>query len=205
MAMQQQVNLYQPMFRKQKKVFSSSSMLGVLVLAFVIFGAVFGFARWNVHSLAQQSETMKSQHTTELARLESLSKRFPVKKKSRRLEDDLKKLQKERQAKQYLVKTLTDRSIGNSDGFSEYLVGVAKHRVQGMWLNRLELTQGGNVIGIYGSTLRPELVPQFLQALAAEDSFRGSNFQVFAMQRDDENQNKVDFSLRTVSTSGAQE
>jgi len=202
MAVQQQINLYQPMFRKQKKVFSSSTMLAVFVLAIVVFGGVFGFARWNVYSLEQQSENMKVSHAAEIARLEALSKKYPVKKKSLRLEDELKKLQKERKAKQYLVSTLSNRTIGNSDGFSDYFVGVARHRSKGMWLNRLELAQGGKVIGIHGSTLKPELVPQFLQSLAAEDSFRGSQFRVFSMQRDSENQNKVDFSLRSVTGAG---
>jgi len=203
-AVQQQINLYQPMFRKQKKVFSASSMLGVFVAALIVFGGVYGFASWNVYSLEQQSETMKQEHARELVRLEELSKRYPVRKKSKSVEQQLKDLQKERQAKQYLVNTLSDRSIGNSDGFSEFFVGIAKRRLPGMWLNRLELGQGGNVIGIYGSTVKPELVPQFLQELAAEDSFQGSNFRVFSMQRDSANVNKVNFSLRTVAGGGAQ-
>ena len=199
MAIQQQINLYQPMFRKQKKVFSSSSILFIFIAAMIVFGGVYGFAQWNVYALKQQSETMQQQHKRELARLEELSTRYPVRKKSKQVAEQLQVLQQERKAKQYLVNTLAGRSIGNSDGFSEYFVGIAKHSLPGMWLSRFELGQGGNVIGIYGSTLKPELVPQFIQALAEEDSFRGSNFNIFSMQRDSENRNKVNFLLRTVS------
>ena len=198
MAIQQQINLYQPMFRKQKKVFSASSMLGVFVAAMIVFAGVYGFAHWNVYTLEQQSELLQQQYVQEEMRLEELAKRYPVKSKSKRVEQQLKDLQRERQSKQYLVNTLIGRSIGNSDGFSDYFAGIAKQRLPGMWLTRLELDAGGDIIGIYGSTLKPELVPQFLQALAAEDSFRGSSFRIFSMQRDAEKDNTVSFALRTV-------
>jgi len=199
MAIQQQINLYQPRFRKQEKVFSASSMLVVLVAAILFFGGVYGYAKWNVVALAAESQRIQQQQLKELSRLESLVKRYPVKKKSRLLAKRLEELKNERKAKQFLVQTLSSRSIGNSEGFSSYFAGIARQSVSGMWIKRLELEQGGDVIGIYGSTLKPELVPQFIQALSSEESFVGSQFKIFNMQRDIDNKSAINFSLRSIS------
>ena len=204
MAMQQQINLYQPRFRKQEKVFSASSMLMVLVAAMVVLIGVYGYAKWNVVALANENERLQQQQVKEIARLDGLSKKYPVKQKSRLIEQQLKDLQGEKKAKQYLVNTLSGRSIGNSNGFSSYFVGIARKHIKGMWIRRLELDNGGDVIGIYGSALEPELVPQFLQALSEEESFAGSQFQIFNMQRDEDNSAAIKFSLRTVLAGDSQ-
>jgi len=203
MAIQQQINLYQPRFRKQEKVFAASSMMIVLIAALLVFTAVYGYAKWNVIALVKESQRIQQQQLQEITRLESLVKRYPVKGKSQALERTLLELQNERKAKQFLVKTLSDRSLGNSEGFSGYFAGVARQNKPGMWINRLELESGGDIIGIYGSTLKPELVPQFIQALSREESFTGSEFQIFNMQRDKSNNAAVNFSLRT-APGGAQ-
>lgn len=198
MAIQQQINLYQPRFRKQEKVFAASSMLTVLIAAILFFGGIYGYAKWNVIALANENDRLQQQQTNEVKRLESLALRYPEQKKSRLLAQQLEDLQSERRAKQFLIKTLAGRSIGNSAGFSSYFAGVARQNISGMWVDRLELASGGDVIGIYGSTLKPELVPQFIQALSAEESFTGSQFQLFSMQRNKNNSAVVNFSLRTV-------
>ena len=198
MAIQQQINLYQPRFRKQEKVFSAESMLVVLVAAMVVLVGIYGYAKWNVVALANEKVRIQEQQVKEIARLEALAIKYPIKRKSRLIEQQLKDLQSERKAKQYLVDTLSGRSIGNSEGFSSYFAGVARQHLKGMWLHRLELESGGDVIGIYGSTLKPELLPQFLQALSKEDSFIGSKFQIFNMERDKENATAINFSLRTI-------
>ena len=204
MAMQQQINLYQPRFRKQEKVFSASSMLMVLVAAMVVLIGIYGYAKWNVVALANESERLQQQQVKEIARLDGLSKKYPVKQKSRLIEQQLKDLRGEKKAKQYLVNTLSGRSIGNSNGFSSYFAGIARKHIKGMWIRRLELDNGGDVIGIYGSALEPELVPQFLQALSEEESFAGSQFQIFNMQRDEDNSAAIKFSLRTVLAGDSQ-
>ncbi|WP_126452401.1 PilN domain-containing protein [Sulfuriflexus mobilis] len=196
---QQQINLYQPIFRKQEKVFSARTMLFVFVGSIVFFTGIYAYARWNVYDLAHQSERLQQQYVGEVARLEDLSRRYPAKQKSRQIEEQLAELKKERRAKQFLLKTLSSRSIGNDKGFSAYFEGVARQRPEGMWLRHFELEEGGNVIGIHGSSLKPELVPEFLQRLAGETSFSGSSFRIFEMKRDTDNPAAINFSLRSIS------
>jgi hypothetical protein len=196
---QQQINLYQPIFRKQQKVFSARTMLFVFVGTIVFFAAIYGYARWNVHSLVAESEKLARQHATEMKRLDDLARRYPAKQKSELVETELENLTNERKAKQFLIKALSGRSIGNDEGFSSYFEGMARQRPAGMWLRRFELEQGGQIIGIHGSSLQPELVPGFLQRLSEEPAFDGSSFRIFQMQRDKNNAAAVNFTLRSVA------
>ncbi len=134
-----------------------------------------------------------------MGRLESLGQKYPVKRKSRSLEAELARLQKERDAKSQLVALLAGRSIGNTSGFSNFLEGVARRRVPGMWVRGLTLADGGTHVGIQGSTLEPELVPRFLQALAHERSFEGTEFHTFEMVRPKDDTVRIDFALETIS------
>jgi hypothetical protein len=174
-------------------------MLFVFVGTVVFFAAIYGYARWNVFSLVAESEKLAQSHVSEMKRLDELSRRYPVKQKSRQIETELENLKKERKAKQFLIKTLSGRSIGNDEGFSSYFEGMARQRPAGMWLRRFEVEQGGEVIGIHGSSLQPELVPEFLQRLSEEASFGGSSFRIFQMQRDENNAAAVNFTLRSVA------
>ena len=195
---QQQINLYQPIFRKQEKVFSARTMLMVLVATIVLFSAIYGYARWNVFTLVEESEKLAVSYQSETKRLDDLARRFPIKQKNRKVETELDNLKNERKAKQFLIKTLSGRSIGNDEGFSSFFEAMARQRPTGMWLQRFEIEQGGQVIGIHGSSLQPELVPEFLQRLSEESSFDGSSFRIFRMQRDKENTAAVNFTLRSV-------
>lgn len=195
---QQQINLYQPIFRKQEKVFSARTMLIVFVATIVFFSAIYGYARWNVYSLVAESDKLAVSYQSEVKRLDDLARRYPVKQKNRQVETELDNLKHERKAKQFLIKTLSGRSIGNDEGFSSFFEAMARQRPAGMWLQRFEIEQGGQVIGIHGSSLQPELVPEFLQRLSDESSFDGSSFRIFRMQRDKENAAAVNFTLRSV-------
>lgn len=198
MSIQQQINLYQPIFRKQEKVFSARTMLIVFVVTLVFFSAIYTYARWNVYALIDESDKLAMTHEREVKRLDDLGRRYPIKQKNRAVESDLDMLKKERKAKQFLIKTLSDRSIGNDKGFSSFFAAIARQQPAGMWLQRFEIEQGGQVIGIYGSSLRPELIPEFLHGLSEEASFEGSSFKIFRMQRDENNKTTVNFSLRSV-------
>lgn len=196
--MQQQVNLYQPIFRRQEKRFSAKKLLGLFVGAAFFFTAVYGYARWNVHALETQLVDSQNQYNTELKRVDELSRQFPVKRKSSSLEKKLARLRTERDAKQTLIGLLRGRSaLGNVEGFSGHMEGIARQRVDGMWVTGFHLDGGGERIDIQGSSLRPELVPKFLQNLSAENSFTGAEFRVFKMQRDEKNRAAIDFVLQT--------
>jgi hypothetical protein len=201
--MQQQINLYQPLFRRQEKLFSAKKLLGLFVGAALFFTAIYAYARWNVYALETQLVEMNKQYDRELKRIDELSRQFPVKQKNIVMEQQLTALRLERDAKQTLIGLLRGKSaFGNVEGFSGHMEGIARQRLDGMWVTGFNLGSGGESIDIHGSSLSPELVPQFLQKLSAEPSFTGAEFRVFKMQRDEKNRAAIDFVLQTEQGSG---
>jgi type IV pilus assembly PilN-like protein len=73
------------------------------------------------------------------------------------------------------------RGQQNKGGFSPYLQGLAKARVEGLWLTNINL-QGGSggaadQLTLKGTTVNPRLVPKLLQGLAELPAFQGKRFQ----------------------------
>jgi cell division protein FtsL len=199
--MQQQVNLYQPMFRRTEKKFSAKKLLGLLVGSALFFTAVYGYVRWDVYKLESQLTELENQYQNETRQIEELNKQFPLIRTTGKIEKQLASLRAEREAKRNLIALLQGRSaLGNIEGFSSHMEGIARQRVDGMWVTAFQLNDGGEQIGIVGSSLQPELVPKFLQNLSAENSFIGTEFRVFRMQRDKEQTAAIDFELLTTQT-----
>lgn len=193
----QQINLYQPMFRKQEKIFSAVTIaqsLAVLVVGLAMF---YGYSVWNVNNLRSEVVNQQRLQAEVLAKIESLSKQYPLRQKSKLLEARVLTLQQELQAKQALLKVLSDTRIGNTSGFSAHFTGLARQKIEGVWLRSVQLSAGGQQVGIIGSTLQPELVPRYIQQLANETAFRGAEFRSFTMQRVKGDNTRVDFTLQS--------
>ena len=198
MSTQQHVNLYQPMFRRQEKKLSAKKLLGVVAGAALFLTAVYGYVRWDVYALESQLADLESQYQLELRRVDELNRQFPVRLRSKSSESKLARLRTEQKAKQNLIKLLQGSStLGNNKGFSGHMEGIARQRVSGMWVTSFALNDGGESIDIAGSSIKPELVPRFLQNLSSENSFRGAEFRVFKMQRDENKRSSIDFQLKT--------
>ncbi|GMR07387.1 MAG: hypothetical protein BMS9Abin26_0390 [Gammaproteobacteria bacterium] len=194
----QQVNLYHPMFRKQEKVFSARTLLQstlIILIGIVLFSV---YAKWQVIALESELGNLEQQQTSRLQRIEKVGKQFPVKLKDARLEARVGEMQQESSTKQRLIQVLSTRSFGVTSGFSSHLEGLARQHLDGMWLKSISLTDGGSRLGLVGSTFAPELVPQYLQRLSAEEVFAGVEFRTFNMQRAADKRS-IDFTLMAKS------
>ena len=75
--MHQQINLYQPVFRKQQKVFSALTLLQISAAVLVLLILVTGHARWTLNDMRGTSRTLDAQLNTlkqQLGILEDSSK-----------------------------------------------------------------------------------------------------------------------------------
>ncbi len=67
-----------------------------------------------------------------------------------------------------------------SMSFSPYLAGLAKARVDNLWLSEIYISHGATrMINLKGSTLDASLVPVMLRNLAEQEQFRGQRFDQF--------------------------
>ena len=196
----QQINLYQPLFRKQEKIFSARTMLegAVIVLAGILLFYV--YALWQTASLERQVTAAQQRQTQAAEQARQLAAEYPERRKDPVLTKQVQHLQNEVQVRQLVMARLSDRSEGNRVGYTQQLEGLARQRVAGLWLTHVGIRQGGSSLVLAGTTLQADLVPQLLQRLSQEPVFAGMEFKFFTMNRPKDKANQIDFALMTDKT-----
>ena len=184
--MYQQVNLYQPIFRKQRQIFSAATMgqaVGVVAAALM---AIYGYALVKVSSLEAEVVLLEGREqslTTQLARIDpSVSAR-----RREELETEVRRLNATLADQQRLIDVLRDQPLGRTEGFSGYLAALARQRTPELWLTALAINGGNGAIELAGRSLAPELVPEYMQRLGGETALAGQRFDLFEIERDGEN------------------
>lgn len=193
----QQVNLFQPSFRKQKETITSRTILTATVAVISGVALLSVYLVWKVSVLEDRLQIQTQAHQEKIKQLEQTSQKFRPKRKSRLLQAELEQLQQQKLAKHRILNTISDQVFGNITGFAAHLEGLARRNVEGLWLTSVNITDGGKHIGLTGSSLEPEKVPEFLQQLSNEQAFRGTEFSTFKMERKKKELKVVDFIIST--------
>ncbi len=197
--MMQQINLYQPMFRKQSVVFSAATMLQAGIFFLFIFLSLYAYQTAKVKPYKEQLTSLEAELSQLSSQVTALEKFQKGNSKSKLLENEIEKLSNELVQRERISKILSSRTFGNSSGFSSYLESFARGHVQGTWLTDVKINQGGAALGLKGKTLSSELVPIYLQKLAEEKNLMGSSFNVMELARveKEEGDPEISFSIST--------
>jgi len=102
-----------------------------------------------------------------------------------------------RDARLALLRDLGQHRSNTGATFSSLLTGLARQDIDGVWLERIVFTEGGDSIAIEGRTLEAEDVPTFLRRLGREQSFEGRNFRTFEMTRQASSSDALVFRVAT--------
>ena len=210
--MSQQINLFNPIFMKQRKYFTLLAMLQALGLIGV--GALFfyGYAVYQVGQLQRQSQQSTQQLNTEQARFARVAGEYSAQRSPQLLQDEVKKLEKELADQTAMVDTLKSGAVGNTSGYSQYMRAFSRQVVQGLWLPGFKLTGDAAQISLSGGVLDPELLPIYIQRLGKEPAMRGKSFSTLQMQQHQAEAGKenksaaaryVEFTLYSTPDSGA--
>lgn len=181
--MNQQVNLYHPIFRKEEKKFSAATMLQAGLIVLLGVGLMYGYAAWRTMALRAQQQDINAQYVAALARLNDVSAKLPMRRASARLEQEVRDLESRIEAVQ-VIRTVARRDLfKGSAGYSDTLLALARQSTSGLWITSLTLGGSGDGMVLAGRTQSPELVPGYLQRLAAEKTLAGQQFEIFQMTR----------------------
>jgi hypothetical protein len=178
--MSQQINLYNPIFLKQRKIFSAVTM--VQALALIVLGALAfaGFARYQVGRLEAEVRSSEARAKAEETRLTRLSAEFTGRKKSTELEQELKRSEQELKAREAILALVSSGALGQTQGISAFMRALARQNIDGLWLTGFSVA--GKEVAIRGRALRPELLPEYLHRLGREDTMQGRQFSTLLMQ-----------------------
>lgn len=174
--MSQQINLFNPIFLKQKKIFTAVHMAQTLglVAAGALLLAVYGAVKTS--QLEGHVAAAKASLAAAEARLAQVTREFPPRQKSQALEADLVRMQGELKSLHDVQAILERGDIGNTAGYSEYFKAFARQSVAGVWLTGVSVVGAGKEIGLEGRALQPELVPGYIQRLTREAVLQGKTF-----------------------------
>lgn len=180
--MSQQINLFNPIFRKQKKYFSALTMaqtLGMIVAGAVVLAA---YGRFQLSRLDQQVAASNAQLAAVQKQLDLFKAQAGARQTSKALEDEVRKMEAEVKSLQSAFGTLRNGEFGNTKGYSEYLKAFARQIIDGVWLTGFHISGTGAEIGLQGRALQPELVPAYIGRLKNEPVMRGKSFAALEMQ-----------------------
>lgn len=180
--MSQQINLFTQQFRKRIVLLSAELMAAgagmVLLLALA-------FSAWlyvSVTALKPQAEASSRAVSSAQSRLAALmQERDPVI-QAKALDSEISHLENTLKDKREVVDMLKSGAIGDTQGYSDYLRAIARQIVDGLWITAFDIAAAGRHFTLEGSTLRADLVPQYIKRLSGEPAMQGRRFAMLSLQ-----------------------
>ncbi len=182
--MYQQINLYQPIFRRQQHVFSAIAMAKIVGIVAVALALVYVYGVWQVLGLEAEVVLLEGREKAYAAQLARLDPTETIQRRQQ-LEDELRQLNETLVQRQQLVEILRDQPLGTVSGFSAQLTALARRHHEGLWLTRMVLSGASGEMQLSGISIRPESVPEYLQQLGEEEALEGQRFDTFEIERPD--------------------
>ncbi len=174
--MSQQINLFNPIFLKQKKIFTALPMaeaLGVIVVGALLMG---WFANHRVAELQQRADAGKKTLAGRETRLNAANIQFAPRQKSPALLAELAEAEAQFASLREVEVVLRGGGLGNTAGYAEYFRAFSRQNVNGLWLTGLTIVGAGNDIGVQGRAMQPTMIPNYIARLTAEKIMRGKTF-----------------------------
>ncbi|BAN36474.1 mannose-sensitive agglutinin (MSHA) [Sulfuricella denitrificans skB26] len=177
--MSQQINLFNPAFRKRREWFVASMVVPALAALVLIMVVVYGYQYRQVMLLDKQIKTGATSLAQEKARLAE----YLPREKDAVLEKRVADMGRQLKGEEAVLEVLQNGSLGNTQGYSGYMRAFARQTVNGLWLTEFGIKGSGKEMLLGGRTLRPELVPAYILRLNQEAATQGRDFAAMEIQR----------------------
>ena len=183
----QQINLYQPAFKKQEQLLSAATMfqsVGVIAVALL---TIYAFGLVQVSKLESQALQLEGRERAKSVQLASVDTTSGPARRAE-MERELETLNARLSEQQKLIEVLEQESPGSSVGFSRYLAALARQQRPGVWLTNISVNGAREALELHGRSFDAHRVPDYLAALTQESALNGQRFDNFSIFRtDDEN------------------
>ena len=172
--MSQQINLFNPAFRKQRLVVSTMTAvygMAITLLVLLVFQTYFHLQIKGLNEEMRSAQKLAKSQRAYVDRVMGDSTRKP----SSTLEAEIAQLESELKLARESVDALKGGAIGNPQGFAEYLRAFSRQSLSGLWLTGFTIAGGGE-ISLHGRVIHAELVPNYIQRLNQEQVLQGRTF-----------------------------
>lgn len=179
--MTRNVNLYDPSLRERHDLLGIRIALATVasMLFAVLLGA--GAASWSAARLEPIAAAVSRQLQQEQAAAQALAARAASSKPDTALQAAIAKAQQALLQRRGALQSLAASAVDRGDGFSERLEALARQSLDGLWLTGMTLHDDD--VFLKGRTLRPALIPDYVQRLDQEPSLQGRAFKALDVTR----------------------
>ena len=192
----QQVNLYQPILRKQEKVFSAKTLLQGNLLVLLGLLLLFAYTAVQTSEMKGQLTQVQRERDGHIQQLAELAKQYPPKQKDATLKTQIEQAEQALQHKRRLLAAVQEMGLDRQGGFSSHMMALSRQDMPQLWLRHIMLRQGRQA-QLLGSAQQADAVALYLQRLATESAFNGTTFHQVEIARNEEHAGQVDFTLST--------
>ena len=175
---QQQINLYHPIFRREQKLFSANTMVRAWAALLVLALLATGFDAWQTHDLAQALRNSTDTLKAAQARLDSAYSVFGV----GRAQNELVALKRREHTLSRLSQFLR-QSRRAQVGPAPVLLAVSASVVPDLWVTHFSLERKKKALILRGHSVHPSLVPVFLHRLVSQPTLAGYRFHGLSVTR----------------------
>jgi hypothetical protein len=171
--MAQQINLFNPVFLKQRKIFSALTMaqaLGAVALGVIL---LYVYASYRIGVIERSVAELDARAKEQREQLLRIARDFSPQGRSKLLEEELARAETRLRSSRELLESLRTGGLGNTSGFSRYLAAFARQALAGVWLTGIAVGADENELAVRGRALHADLVPAYLKALRNEPIMRG--------------------------------
>lgn len=181
--MEQQVNLYQPILRAEKHLFSARTIgIGLMILAASLV-SLGGFGIWRTARVERSIAELEKRQTAQLAQVERAGASLQPGRSLAELDVQAKELTAEIAARERALDIVRRGAASPATGFAARLEALARRQIDGLWLRDIVVGSSEGRLAFRGDTVDAKLVPAYLSAISQEHALAGVRFDKLAMRR----------------------
>lgn len=175
--MTQQINLFDPALQRRREWLTLGSVAGLALVLAVAVGALGHFEQTRLAPLTAQSAANEIRLKAARDQIAALGQKAAARKPDPHLAQELAN-------RRFMLETSNEvlailrKSVGTESGppFAEYLRGLARQTVSGLWLMAFSIDARSGAMEIRGRTVDPALLPEYIRRLNNEPAFQGRAF-----------------------------
>ncbi len=187
----QEINLYQDRFKEKRIWLSVSHLLFLMGLTAVIL--LFS-SYWydNQYKIAEQQHSASLQTKEQADRsLKTQQKKLQLILSNNHIDIEISKVSTDIAARKRIISFVESHQFGSGKGFSSNLDGLTEIKISDIWLNEISLAK--DFMQLSGSALKAETIPEYFNLFRQKHLFNGNEFEIFELNRVQEQGWKVDF------------
>jgi Tfp pilus assembly protein PilN len=169
----QQINLFNPIFLRQKRYFSALAMVQAIGLIALGVVAMYAYQSSQNRKLERVAAETSKQLAERRGQLAAFAKQTGDGAASKALIAELDAAEARLVERRMLLDDVRTGVGGDAQGYSRHLAALARTNIPGVWLTGVEIGGKSSALLIRGRALDSALVPAYIAALNREEALAG--------------------------------